>query len=74
MGMFLMEMVEPVSRKFWRCMYLSTEWISLHHVDEASLELKLMVDLKCWSSVNVLDAWSRELSQCLLRHGFRNLV
>jgi hypothetical protein len=45
-------------------MCLSVERGSLLHVDEAWLELKLkVVDFECWSSVNVLGAWSRELTQ-----------
>ena len=50
-------------------MCLSAEWGSLHHVDEAWLELKLkIIDFECWSSANVLSAWSRELTQSLLSH------
>ena len=46
-------------------MCLSTEWGSLHHVDEAWLELELkVVGFECQSSVNVLSAWSREF--CVL--------
>ena len=38
-------------------MCLSTEWGSLHHVDEAWLELELnVVSFECWSSANVLSA------------------
>ena len=45
-------------------MCLSTEWGSLHHVDEAWLELELkVVGFVCWSSANVLGAQSRELTQ-----------
>ena len=41
-------------------MCLFAEWSSLHHVDEAWLELKLeIVGFECWSSVDVLSAWSR---------------
>jgi hypothetical protein len=49
----------------------STKCSSLHHVDEAWLELKFMVvGVECWSNVNVLSAWSREFMQSLLSHGF----
>ena len=45
-------------------MCLSTEWGILHHVDEAWLELKLEVgSSECWSSANVLGAWSREFTE-----------
>ena len=48
---------------------LSTEWGSLHHVDEAWLELKLEVgSSECWSSANILGAWSRELMQGFVSH------
>jgi len=54
-------------------MNLSTELRSLHHVDEAGLELKLKVlSFKCWTSADILDAWSREFAQSLVSHGFRN--
>jgi hypothetical protein len=44
-------------------MCLSTECISLHHIDEAWLELKFMiVGVECWSNVNVLGALSREFT------------
>ena len=45
-------------------MCLSTEWGSLHYVDEAWLELKLkVIGFECWSSANVLSAQSKELTQ-----------
>ena len=48
-------------------MCLSTEWGSLHHVDEAWLELKLkVVGSEYWSTVDVLSAWSREFMQGLI--------
>ena len=54
-------------------MYLSAEWGSLHHVNEAWLELELkVVGFECWSNVNVLSAWSREFTQSLVNHNFRN--
>ena len=35
-------------------MCFSTEWGSLHHVDEAWLELELkIISFKCWSSANI---------------------
>jgi len=38
-------------------MNLSTELRSLHHVDEARLELQLKIlSFKCWTSVDILDA------------------
>ena len=50
-------------------MCLSTEWGSLHHVDEAWLELELkVVGFECWSSANVLGAQSRELTQSFVSH------
>ena len=54
-------------------MCLSAEWGSLHHVDEAWLELELkIIGFECWSRVNVLGAWSRELMQSLVSHSFKN--
>ena len=36
----------------------------MHHVDEAWLELEQkVVCFECWSSANVVDAQSRELTQ-----------
>jgi hypothetical protein len=56
-------------------MCLSAEWGSLHHVDVAWLELKLkVIGSKCWSSVNVLDAWSRELTQSLVSHSLKDVI
>ena len=50
-------------------MCLFAEWGSLHHVHEAWLELKLkVVASECWSSANVLGAWSRELMQGFVSH------
>ena len=44
-------------------MCLSSKRGSLHHVDEAWLELELkVVGFECWSSANVLDARTRELT------------
>ena len=54
-------------------MCLSTEWSSLNHVDEAWLEFKLkVVGFECWSSANVLGASSREFTQSVVNHSFRN--
>jgi hypothetical protein len=50
-------------------LHVSTEQISLHHVDEARLKLEFMID--CWSEANVIDVWSREFQQHLLSHGFK---
>ena len=56
-------------------MCLSTEWGSLHHVDEAWLELKLkVVGFECWSSANVLGAQSRELTQSFVSHSSETSV
>jgi hypothetical protein len=47
-------------------MCLSTEWCSLYHVDEAWLELELkVIDVQCWSSADVLNAWSSEIKSVL---------
>ena len=49
------------------CLY--TEWGSLHHVDEAWLDLELkVIGFECWSSANVPGAWSRELMQSFVSH------
>ena len=56
-------------------MCLSTEWGCLHHVDEAWLELELkVIGFECWSSANVLDARSRELTQSLVNHSLETGV
>jgi hypothetical protein len=56
-------------------MCISTECSSLNHVDKAWLELKRdVVRLKCWSSTNVPNTWSRELKQGLVSHGFTTSV
>ena len=56
-------------------MCLSTEWGSLHHVDEAWLELELkVVGFECWSSVIVLGARSRELTQSFVNHSSETSV
>ena len=56
-------------------MCLSTKWGSLHHVDEAWLEIELkVIGFECWSSADVLVAWSRELTQSLISHSFRTGV
>ena len=50
-------------------MCLSAESGSLHHVNEAWLELKLkVVGSECWSHVDVLSAWSREFTQSFVSH------
>ena len=50
-------------------MCLFAEWGSLHHVDEAWLELELkVVGFEFWPSANVLGARSRELTQSLVSH------
>jgi hypothetical protein len=54
-------------------MYLSIKLGSLHHIDEAWLELKLeMFSVKCWTYADILNSWSREFKQGLFGHGFRN--
>jgi len=56
-------------------MCLSAEWGSLHHVDEAWLELELkVVGFECWSSANVLGAPSRELTQSFVSHRLETSV
>ena len=43
-----------------QCLF-ETSTSSLHHVDEAWLELELkVVGFECWSSVNVLSTWRRD--------------
>ena len=66
-----LQKILKVSTSIFMC--LSAEWSSLHLVDEAWLELKLkIVGFEFWSSVDVLSAWSREFTQSLFSHDFRN--
>ena len=60
-----------MSTSIFMCLF--AEWGSMHHVDEAWLEFKLKVDgFECWSSADVLSAWSRKLTQSILNRNFRN--
>ena len=49
---------------------LSTELVGLHHVDEPRLELKVVVDLRSWSSADVVHSGSGVLTDQLVRHDF----
>ena len=62
-----LQKVLKMSTSIFMC--LSTEWGSLHHVDEAWLELKpKVVGFECWSSANVLGTQSKKLMQSFVSH------
>ena len=68
-----LQKILKVSTSIFMC--LSAEWSRMHHVDEAWLELKLeIVGFECWSSANVLGAWSREFMQGLASHSLETGV
>ena len=53
-----------MSTNIFMCLFAELD--SLHHVDEAWLEFELkVVGFECWSSADVLGAWSSEFTQRL---------
>ena len=60
-----LQKILKVSTSIFMC--LSAEWGSLHHVDEAWLELKLkVVGFECWSGANVLMLGAENSRRVLL--------